>query len=291
MALHPVLTEKLNAALGPPAPPLLTRRDARLPAVPGKVHAEIGMRRAGKTTFLGQLLADRPPEGPVARARTLPKLRRRSAGRPRRGSARAAPRRVLSPPPRGYGTLRRLWLWSVPMRRGRRGPVASHVALPARFPSIRTEEALGIVPSVPAPLGKPSAPRPCPDGPFTTCSRCGSFGSGQVNLEVYPRRDTGWNWVGPGARGRITPHLVNPVIVSNLWRLGSKADTARDLASRLVTVCDRKKRAQETFSYNALVLNSLEVARVAREGGQTRATQGALSMHPDPDWPGWPCDP
>ena len=35
----------------------LTPRDACLPAVAGKVHAVIGMRRAGKTTFLWQLLA------------------------------------------------------------------------------------------------------------------------------------------------------------------------------------------------------------------------------------------
>jgi len=43
-----------------------TRRDARLPEVPGKVHAVIGMRRAGKTTFLRQLQDERraalPPE-------------------------------------------------------------------------------------------------------------------------------------------------------------------------------------------------------------------------------------
>ena len=66
MALHPVLAEKLSAALEPVAPFALTRRDARLPGVPGKAHAVIGMRRAGKTTFLRQLLDERravlPPE-------------------------------------------------------------------------------------------------------------------------------------------------------------------------------------------------------------------------------------
>lgn len=59
MALHPVLLEKLNAALEPQPSAVLTRRDARLPAVPGKVHAVIGMRRAGKTTFLRQLQRER----------------------------------------------------------------------------------------------------------------------------------------------------------------------------------------------------------------------------------------
>lgn len=57
MSLHPVLLEKLNAALLPLAPASMTARDAQLPAVAGKVHAVIGMRRAGKTTFLHQLLA------------------------------------------------------------------------------------------------------------------------------------------------------------------------------------------------------------------------------------------
>jgi len=58
MALHPVLEEKLNAALAPgPAEPM-TRRDAALPQIPRKVHAVTGMRRSGKTTFLRQLVAE-----------------------------------------------------------------------------------------------------------------------------------------------------------------------------------------------------------------------------------------
>jgi predicted AAA+ superfamily ATPase len=66
MPLHPVLEERLNAALLSVPAGRQTPRDARLPAVPGKAHAVIGMRRAGKTTFLRQLLAERrvslPPE-------------------------------------------------------------------------------------------------------------------------------------------------------------------------------------------------------------------------------------
>lgn len=57
MALHPILLEKLNTALLPLAPVKLTLRDTQLPELAGKVHAVIGMRRAGKTTFLQQLLA------------------------------------------------------------------------------------------------------------------------------------------------------------------------------------------------------------------------------------------
>lgn len=59
MSLHPVLAEKLAAALLPAALAEQTRRDAHLPQVAGKVHAVIGMRRAGKTTYLRQLLAER----------------------------------------------------------------------------------------------------------------------------------------------------------------------------------------------------------------------------------------
>jgi predicted AAA+ superfamily ATPase len=67
MSLHPVLAEKLNSAVLPsPAPPF-TRRDALLPDIPGKVHAVIGMRRAGKTTFLRQLCAQRREERPPER--------------------------------------------------------------------------------------------------------------------------------------------------------------------------------------------------------------------------------
>lgn len=68
MPLHPVLEERLNAALMPTRGARLTSRDARLPAVPGKAHAVIGMRRAGKTTFLHQLLDEQRARLPPERA-------------------------------------------------------------------------------------------------------------------------------------------------------------------------------------------------------------------------------
>ena len=43
--------------------PTLTRRDLRLPAVPGKTHAVVGMRRSGKTCFLHQFQRDRILKG------------------------------------------------------------------------------------------------------------------------------------------------------------------------------------------------------------------------------------
>ncbi len=44
-------------------PPASTRRDVRIPGVPGKAKAIIGPRRAGKTTFLWQVLAQRLESG------------------------------------------------------------------------------------------------------------------------------------------------------------------------------------------------------------------------------------
>jgi hypothetical protein len=45
------------------APPAATRRDVRVPGVPGKAKAVIGPRRAGKTTFLWQVLAEKLESG------------------------------------------------------------------------------------------------------------------------------------------------------------------------------------------------------------------------------------
>jgi predicted AAA+ superfamily ATPase len=68
VTLHPVLAEALSAAVAPSPPPLLTRRDARLSTIRRKAHAVIGMRRAGKTTFLRQIQSDLRRELPPERA-------------------------------------------------------------------------------------------------------------------------------------------------------------------------------------------------------------------------------
>jgi len=56
-------------------------------------------------------------------------------------------------------------------------------------------------------------------------------------------------------------------------KLGSRAETARELCYRLYTLCERKKRAAEALSYNALVQSWPEITRLAREGGQPRQKQ------------------
>jgi putative DNA methylase len=48
-------------------------------------------------------------------------------------------------------------------------------------------------------------------------------------------------------------------------KLGSKAETARELAYRLYALCDRKKRAPLAGTYNGLVQSWPELSRLARE--------------------------
>ena len=57
-----VLLDKLVAGIAD-EPPVMTRREVRVPQIPNKALAVIGMRRSGKSTFLWQCLADRVAAG------------------------------------------------------------------------------------------------------------------------------------------------------------------------------------------------------------------------------------
>ncbi len=59
-------------------------------------------------------------------------------------------------------------------------------------------------------------------------------------------------------------------------KLGAKAEIARELAYRLYTVCERKKRAAEAIAYNGLVQSWPEIVRLAREGDKPRTEQAGL---------------
>ena len=59
-------------------------------------------------------------------------------------------------------------------------------------------------------------------------------------------------------------------------KLGSRAETARELAYRLYTICERKKRTQEALSYNGLVQSWPEIVRLAGEVGKPKTEQGTL---------------
>ena len=80
----------------------------------------------------------------------------------------------------------------------------------------------------------------------------------------------------------MTHHLIRVLEESGeaatadlVAKLGSKADIARELAYRLYTQCERKKRANEAQAYNALVQSWPEIIRLSKDeielpDGQTR---------------------
>ena len=61
------------------------------------------------------------------------------------------------------------------------------------------------------------------------------------------------------------------VVTADLLRkFGRDSDIVRELAYRLYTVCERKKRAQEALSYNGLVQSWPEITRLARDGAESQ---------------------
>jgi putative DNA methylase len=59
-------------------------------------------------------------------------------------------------------------------------------------------------------------------------------------------------------------------------KLGARAEIARELAYRLYTLCERKKRAPEALAYNGLVQSWPEISRLAREAGGAQSEQPGL---------------
>lgn len=59
-------------------------------------------------------------------------------------------------------------------------------------------------------------------------------------------------------------------------KLGARAETARELAYRLYTICERKKRAAEALAYNGLVQSWPEIVRLAQQGGKPAAAEPDL---------------
>ena len=66
-----------------------------------------------------------------------------------------------------------------------------------------------------------------------------------------------------------------------LAKLGAKAEVARELCYRLYTLCERKKRAAEALSYNALVQSWPEIIRLAREEQKAEVEQTSLFASED----------
>lgn len=71
----------------------------------------------------------------------------------------------------------------------------------------------------------------------------------------------------------IVHHLIRilatggePAAAALVAQMGAKAEVARELAYRLYTACERKKRNSEALAYNGLVQSWPEIVRLAREG-------------------------
>lgn len=64
--------------------------------------------------------------------------------------------------------------------------------------------------------------------------------------------------------------MAAAALVANL---GSSADTARELAYRLYTICERKQRPAEALAYNGLVQSWSEVTRLAHDMAANRSEQ------------------
>ncbi|MBW7926627.1 MAG: DUF1156 domain-containing protein [Fimbriimonadaceae bacterium] len=63
-----------------------------------------------------------------------------------------------------------------------------------------------------------------------------------------------------------------------LRKLGGRADAARDLAYRLFSIAERRKRSADAQGYNALVLGWPELARLTQEAPKTRLADGELNL-------------
>ena len=61
-------------------------------------------------------------------------------------------------------------------------------------------------------------------------------------------------------------------------KLGPRAETARELAYRLYTLCERKKRAAEALAYNGLVQSWPEIVRLARDAKSTALPEQATLL-------------
>jgi putative DNA methylase len=107
-------------------------------------------------------------------------------------------------------------------------------------------------------------------------------------VQLVARADLADNW-DPTTDRRLTvwetaQHLIRTLETEGesaaaglLNKLGGVAETARDLAYRLYSICERKKWAEEALSYNALVLAWPELTKLAlAERSKSSAKQTEL---------------
>jgi putative DNA methylase len=117
--------------------------------------------------------------------------------------------------------------------------------------------------------------------------QAGIIKSGRGNVRLLQPEELPADW-DPATDPRLTAweivhQLIRVLAIGGegaaaglVAKLGAKAEIARELAYRLYTLCERKKRAAEALAYNGLVKSWPEIVRLAREGGKPRTEQGAL---------------
>jgi putative DNA methylase len=105
---------------------------------------------------------------------------------------------------------------------------------------------------------------------------------GKVHLLRPDELPTGWD---PENDPRVTAWEVVHQLIRTLEaggetaaahlvaKLGNKAEAARELAYRLYTICERKKRAPQALSYNALVQSWPEIIRLSQDDATTLEPQ------------------
>jgi putative DNA methylase len=110
-------------------------------------------------------------------------------------------------------------------------------------------------------------------------------GRGKVRLLLPEELPPDWD---PATDPRLTAweivhHLIRVIgsggegaAAELVTKLGARAEVARELAYRLYTLCERKKRPADALSYNGLIQSWPEITRLAQEGGKPAAVQGGL---------------
>ena len=104
----------------------------------------------------------------------------------------------------------------------------------------------------------------------------GTHGKGKVRLFKPEELPADWS---PESDGRLTVwdmvhHLIRMLEQGEeaagrmLAKLGSQADVARELAYRLYSICERKKRSADAQRYNSLVSSWPELVRLAQQAPQ-----------------------
>ncbi|HVU48722.1 MAG TPA: hypothetical protein VHD85_21525 [Terracidiphilus sp.] len=109
--------------------------------------------------------------------------------------------------------------------------------------------------------------------------------SGKVQLVSRAELPDNWD---PAADRRLTAwetvqHLIRTLETKGeaeaaqlLKRLGGVGETARDLAYRLYSICERKKWAEEALAYNSLVIAWPELSKLARSTTKKPAAQAEM---------------